>query len=143
MNSDSPLIFSSTEAPERLKVAGSGEAFSTLATRSTCGWFDQAVHRLQGVSNLSRNWDGYQAAPVNHMSVHFAHCLLACLRQIVGVREPKISATPSGRVAFVWETPDLEVEICPNGLFEYIGEGEELEGETPNALSIARLLTSE
>ena len=82
------------------QVSGSSEHY-TLAVREKCDWFETAAQRLKSVSELHEGWDSYGARPVDSLSVHYAHCLLSWLRSHVGISQPKISATPSGRVRFV------------------------------------------
>ncbi len=120
------------------EVSGSSESY-VLATRNSCEWLSTAVQRLGEVSRLKQNWDSYDSNAVDIHAVHYAHCLLSWLTNHIGITQPKISATPSGNVCFFWETPDFEVEVCPNGLFLYL-EGEN-EGETPDASEIAAILT--
>ena len=146
MTEKSILALTPDQTPStRVEVEGSGDVFLLALRADECEWFQPCVDRLRAVANLESNWDSYGAKPVDQVSVHYAHCFLSHFRHYVGIERPTITATPEGRVAFVWEnrSRSMEVELDEKGMavYSYESRGVDEESETADYLGLIQKLT--
>ena len=100
----------------------------------------------EDVANLEENWDSYGARQVDQVSVHYAQVFLSHLKEYVGIEKPRITATPNGHVAFIWDDDrrSLEVELDEKGIATFFYEpagGDEEDNQTSDYLLLIERLT--
>lgn len=132
------------------QAGGTTDAFSlvTFALRPhPAPWATPCLQGLNKLRRLLPNWDSYGAKPIDERSVMNAATLVVYLSRIVGIEAPIVTASPNGNAALCWDdgTRSLDVEVHPNGSFEYSwlleDESDEDEGITRDWEKIAHWLT--
>ena len=105
-------------------------------------WLFIVVARLNELSILRENWDGYGALPVSQDTLEYALSVaVQIFDQDGGYRVPQIGSTAAGGIEFEWHDSDrdLEVEIeCPGRIVGYYYGGtsdDEWEGVVSDNLS--------
>jgi hypothetical protein len=81
---------------------GRGLTYCDPSSTTTGGQWERARGKIQGLSVLERDWDGYGAAPMGKAAV--AHTLQAIdILSILPIPAPEISPTSRGTISLVWE----------------------------------------
>ena len=93
-------------------------AIDNIIVLPTISWGKAALQKMAGFENLKRNWDTYDALPIEPENICLA---LKLLEGIISSKtpEPDIFPVPDGGIQFEWgnEKYDLEVEVSePQGV---------------------------
>ena len=77
--------------------------------------------RLRELAALSENWDGYGSPSIQPRTISQATTVLQLLARLP-IASPQIFPIAGGGIQFEWqsETAELELEILPDGHFEYL-----------------------
>ena len=104
----------------------------SLGRSSPDTWLRLAQQKISRLSQLTENWDSYGSRPVQQAAIEQASGLLFKLANL-NLPHPHIVPVPGGgiQLEFQQESRELEIEILPDGLTEYLmvdKDGEMLEG---------------
>jgi hypothetical protein len=85
-------------------------------------WESIAIKQIEHLSGLQANWDSYGAKAPDTESVWFAKKLVRLFARLETMERPSITLSPAGNIAMAWDSDkqELEVEVMPTGLMEYV-----------------------
>lgn len=99
--------------------------------------------RLQDFHDLSDDWDGYGATPIDGRAISIAEQLITNLAAS-GLPSPEIFPVPSGGVQLEWTAPgmEFELEVEPTGMTAvFVGDdstGRRYDGALPGDEALYR-----
>lgn len=99
-------------------------------------WLHLAESKISELSKLPENWDSYGSRAIQQAAIEQASALLVKLAN-QNLPQPDIFPVPGGgiQLEFQQESRELEIEILPDGLTEYLTvneDGEMLEDSIPS-----------
>lgn len=107
---------------------------TSLKAGTTSAWFAAGLSKIDGMQNLRRGWDGYQAEPPNASTIEQARFVLQMLYRM-NFEPNRIAASAEGGIAIAFYTADRygDVEMLNSGevlAITSIGDG------NPNAWKV-------
>jgi len=104
-------------------------------------WSKSARHRLQELSALPQNWNGYGSPVVNKDAIEHSFTLLSELGKL-GMPEPNIVPVSGGGLQLEWRRSgaEIEIEIFPDRSIHFLvvdAAGEMFEGRVSNNGNVA------
>lgn len=108
-------------------------------------WIRESFRKLNGLSKLAENWDGYGSRPIQPVAIRQAASLVEQLSKF-SIPAPQIFPVPGGGLQFEWKSAKcgMELEILPNGTMEFLIEDEDgqmREGDlSPTFENLSRLI---
>jgi hypothetical protein len=123
-----------------LEVEVAGQPFKLISNRSDLPIpVRESLNRINDLAEFEADWNSYGSLRLNPRAVRPAVELI--LGTFPRCMTPEISLTPSGGINLFWSSGqvELEVEVRPDGLCDYVFEncenGEEVSPDVPVPLA--------